>query len=103
MGEVEIVCYIGAESWLMSLVKLFGGDLKSEEAIKFLVHANQRMFKFLLQAGLLLNTFLSLDLINSNKDPLKPSRKRTQMYFIITLVLCLFLFFYTGSYLPSPA
>jgi hypothetical protein len=76
IGEVKMVCYIGADSWLQSLFKLLGGSITSEQAIKTLVRSNQGMFHITLQFSLILNTFLSLDLIYSNKDPLKPSRKR---------------------------
>lgn len=40
LGEVDMVCYIGVESWLISLVKLFGGTITHEKAIDLLVHAN---------------------------------------------------------------
>ena len=76
LDEVDTICYIGVDGWLIGLVKLFGGSLETKEAIEMLVNSNQYMFKFTLQASLMLTTFLSFDLILSNKDPLKPSRKR---------------------------
>ena len=102
IGEVDMICYIGAEGWFQSLVAKFGGKMTSEEAIKFLVHSNQSMFKIFLQVSLILNTFLSLDLIYTNQDPLKPSRKRIQLYFIITGVLTFITFFATSRSLLTP-
>ena len=61
------------------------------------------MFKIFLQASLILNTFLSLDLIYTNQDPLKPSRKRIQVYFIVTGVLTFIAFFSTSASLLAPA
>tara|TARA_B110001450_G_C17279735_1_gene342947 strand:- start:40 stop:279 length:240 start_codon:yes stop_codon:yes gene_type:complete len=41
-------------------------------------------------------------LIYTNQDPLKPSRKRIQKYFIITGVLTFIAFFSTSPSLPNP-
>jgi hypothetical protein len=104
LGEVEFICYIGLDDWLIAVYEWMPWvkPLSHVDAIKLLVHSNQVMFQISLQAGLILNTFLSLDLIWSNQDPLKPSRKRMQLYYIITLILVFINCFITSSFLPTP-
>jgi hypothetical protein len=44
IGEVEMICYSGMDKWYIGLIKLFGGDVKSEDVIKTLIKSNQGMF-----------------------------------------------------------